>query len=189
MFFGLDRTMFLSTICNGTPDCICASACALIWFGAVIREGRVGLHRPRFTDPAFSALPPDVASGTYRKALQDISQYLEEMEAPRPLIDAMVATASSEIHWVDDVDATKSPMDRRLRHPPSWREWVDASCGAFTTEEEAIVLEWPAQAFSGIKKLTPHEDMLARLLSEKHAKRSDCERKLMLTRRDALPAP
>jgi len=68
MYSGLDRKMFLGRICDGTPDCVCASACALIWLGAVVRDGRVGLHRPRFTDPAFSALPPDAASKAYRQA-------------------------------------------------------------------------------------------------------------------------
>jgi hypothetical protein len=34
-------------LCVGNAECMCASACALIWFGAVDRWGTVGLHRPR----------------------------------------------------------------------------------------------------------------------------------------------
>jgi hypothetical protein len=42
-------------LCRGT-ECVCASACALIWFGAVDRSGVVGLHRPRIGDPTFKTL-------------------------------------------------------------------------------------------------------------------------------------
>jgi hypothetical protein len=58
-------------VCRG-PSCTCASACALIWFGGVSRLGIVGVHRPRFTDPQFSALPPGEASTVY-KQLSEIS--------------------------------------------------------------------------------------------------------------------
>jgi hypothetical protein len=65
-------------LCKG-PKCRCASACALIWFGAVDRLGAVGLHRPKITDPQFSALPPDEASKRYKDALKAVSMYLEEV--------------------------------------------------------------------------------------------------------------
>jgi hypothetical protein len=103
-------------------------ACALIWFGAVEREGEVGLHRPSTQDPAFKALSPAEASTMYRRILGSITGYLDEMEVPRPMVDAMVGTGSSEIRWVDsDTDG--------LRRPPSIAEWEDASCGSFTSEE------------------------------------------------------
>src|SRR5262249_8120296 len=50
--------------CRGT-ECVCASACALIWFGAVDRFGVVGLHRPRIDDPKFKSLPPADAAKMY----------------------------------------------------------------------------------------------------------------------------
>jgi hypothetical protein len=55
-------------LCKGS-ECICASACALIWFGGVERRGAVGLHRPRIDDPAFKALPPAEAFKVYRRVL------------------------------------------------------------------------------------------------------------------------
>ena len=112
--------------CSGR-ECICASACALIWFGAVEREGEVGLHRPTTDDPAFRALPPAAASNVYRKMLGSITAYLDEMEVPKPMIEAMVGTSSSEIRTVDSDDG--------LRRSPSIAEWEDASCGSFTNEE------------------------------------------------------
>jgi hypothetical protein len=55
-----DDVPFLSSgsrdLCRG-QDCICASACALIWMGGTFRTGTVGLHRPRIVDPIYKGLP------------------------------------------------------------------------------------------------------------------------------------
>lgn len=107
--------------CRGS-DCACASACALIWFGGVDRTGTVGLHRPRINDPMFRGLSPAEASTVYRQALEKIATYLDEMEAPRPIIELMITTGSDDIRWVDFID---DGLDR----PPSMAEWEDASCG------------------------------------------------------------
>ena len=76
---------------------LCASSCALIAFGAPNRAGRIGLHRPSTDDPNFKTLAPSEAAKAYRQMLDEIIHYLEEMEAPRPAIDTMVATGSAEI--------------------------------------------------------------------------------------------
>jgi len=83
--------------------------------------GRVGLHRPRIDDPEFANSPPDEAMKLYRKAIVGIEGYLTEMEVPRPVIDAMLVTSSSEIRWVDAVTA-------ELSRPSSFAEWEDATC-------------------------------------------------------------
>jgi hypothetical protein len=101
-------------------SCVCASACALIWFGAVERMGTVGLHRPRIDDPDFANSPPEEATKRYRRALSEMEAYLTDMEVPRPVLDAMLATSSGEIRWIDVNDS--------LARPPSYAEWEDASC-------------------------------------------------------------
>lgn len=121
---GATQMLFSPTLelCEGSA-CVCASACALIWFSSVERWGSVGLHRPRITDPQFATLPLGEARTTYNKALQRIIRYLEEMEVPRPLMDTMVATGTDNIHWVYDHE-----NDFKLQHPPSFVEWVNARC-------------------------------------------------------------
>jgi hypothetical protein len=52
-------------LCAEGSECVCASACALIWFGAVDRWGTVGLHRPHTDDPGFRAMTPSGASVVY----------------------------------------------------------------------------------------------------------------------------
>jgi hypothetical protein len=121
-----DDLPFLSAgsrdLCRG-QDCICASACALIWMGGVMRSGTVGLHRPRIDDPLYRGLPPANASIAYRRLLGDVAAYLDEMEVPKPIIESMVATSSGDILWVNS-------RDDRLEQPPSVAEWTDASCGS-----------------------------------------------------------
>jgi len=108
-------------LCSG-QHCTCASACALIFLGGVDRTGTVGLHRPQIIDPTFRGLSPTDASTVYRQMLGRIAAYLDEMEVPKTIAESMIATDSSDIHWVD---ATNDGLDR----PPSIAEWEDASCG------------------------------------------------------------
>jgi hypothetical protein len=166
-----------STLCRGSK-CICASACALIWFGAVNRIGTVGLHRPRINDPAFKALAPSEASAVYRRMLDSISRYLDEMEVPKPLIDSMVATGSAEIEWVDS--------NRAFKHPPSFAEWVDASCGPFTYQESDTMSEITSKKRSSRSQ---QEEILLESLRDKWDKKFDCEMHLIDTQRRRLSPP
>ena len=114
--------------CKG-PNCVCASACGLAWFGGTKRLRTVGLHRPRIDNPDFRGLAPAEAAKVYTAVLEQIRRYMMEMEAPRPTINAMVGTGSSEVQWIDaDQDA--------LSRPPSFAEWSDASCGMFFPQQE-----------------------------------------------------
>jgi len=167
----------IKDLCNTNEQCECASACALIWFGAVDRFGEVGLHRPRTTDPRFKAMPPADASVAYKRMLDEISRYLEEMEAPRAMIDAMIATSSAEIRWVNSLDHDG------LEQPPSIAEWTDASCGAVTKNE--------SETFADLlgKAVTEREKMLLEFLSQKMAARGNCEFNLFHSHVDRLPPP
>jgi hypothetical protein len=144
-------------------DCLhrnCASACALIWFGGVDRYGSVGLHRPRTTDPYFRALDPNDGAATYRKVLDSIQAYMDEMEVPKPVIELMTATGSANIRWVT------THQDDDLARPPSLAEWEDATCGSFSTD--------------GHDRLQKNLMILARI---------PCKNELLSSRRDKLPLP
>jgi hypothetical protein len=167
------------TLCEGS-ECVCASACALIWFGAVERQGLVGLHRPRIDDPAFKALPPDEAAKVYRRVLDDIARYLDAMEAPRPMIDAMVATGSSEIRWVD-------AQADHLERPASYAEWEDAACGEFTAEQFDSMIDLRVKRDA--TQLSSNDALLLTLLEEKHSAVWKCTRTLRFSRVDQLPPP
>jgi hypothetical protein len=165
--------------CQG-PGCACASACALIWFGAVDRNGRVGLHRPRIDDPEFKVLPPAEATKVYRRTLDEIGKYLDEMEAPRSMIDAMVATNSADIRWVD---AEKDDLKR----PPSIAEWADAACGYIPNEEKNATGELSMKEINST--LSPRDAVLLKLLREKDTKHSQCWMALRFSQVEQLPSP
>ena len=158
--------------CDG-PTCICASSCALIWFGAVERFGTVGIHRPRRSDMEFAALPPDQAGLIYKRILDIVSRYLEDMEAPRSIIENMIETSSADVFWIDGAE-------RNLLHPPSFSEWVDASCGSFSKEEERELFR---------KRQSEEQQIQSKKLSDKFSKRIWCQRRLVEAQLRKLPPP
>jgi hypothetical protein len=156
-----DNVPALSDLCRG-QDCICASACALIWMGGAYRWGSVGLHRPRIVDATYRGLTPAKASTTYNRVLREVGAYLEEMEVPRSIVEKMVATSSGDIIWVDS-------NDEGLDRPPSLAEWVDASCG------QDVPYNWDEK---------PTGEILNQMF--KHA---DCARSLYASNRARLAGP
>jgi len=166
----------------GEPECdsgkcICASACALIWFGAVDHWGSAGLHRPHTDDPSFKALDPPAAAEAYRQMLDSVRQYLDEMEVPRAMIEAMVATGSADIRWVT--------IASDLSRPPSLAEWEDATCGTFSDKERTLL----AQLQKRRSDATKREQSLRDQLQNKQSQRLRCQVELLSSRRDKLPPP
>jgi hypothetical protein len=159
-------------------ECTCASACALIWFGAVGRFGSVGLHRPRIDDPSFKALGPKDAAAIYGRVLNSIRQYMDEMEAPKPLIEAMVATGSADIKWVADHDG--------LKRPPSLAEWEDANCGTLSEGEAKLLSDLTDKKRSTLTR----QEQSVRDQLEKRSRTVDlCKIELLSSHRDMLLPP
>ena len=158
-------------------NCVCASACALIWFAAVERNGTVGLHRPRTDDPDFKRLDPPAAAAAYRRVLNGIREYLDQMEVPMPMIEAMVATGSADIKWVN--------ADDDLERPPSLAEWEDASCGRVSVNDQNLLADLLARG----SDLNEKEQNLRDQLHSKHSQWSRCKIELLSSSRDRLGPP
>lgn len=167
------------------PPCACVSACALIWFGAPMREGSVGLHRPRFTDARFGKLPPAEASVAYQQALQGVSRYLDEMEAPKTVVDAMTSTASAEVSWVDDGYGLNEVI--RMHRAPSIAEWTAASCSTFTHQEFQLMLQ--LQGITRDRQHSAQESRRYTALFNKQEAIDRCGHRLVSSNRDRLPPP
>jgi hypothetical protein len=166
----------------GVPECdngrcLCASACALIWFGAIEHWGSAGLHRPHTDDPSFKALDPPAAAESYRRMLDAVRQYLDEMEVPRAMIEAMVATGSADLRWVTIADD--------LSRPPSLAEWEDATCGTFSAKERELLSRLSEKGANPTKEAQGVRDKL----QDKQLKRRRCVAELLASRRDKLPPP
>lgn len=172
-------------LCKG-QGCICASSCALIWFGAIERGGAVGLHRPKISDPQFGALPPDQASKRYKDVLQEITRYLEEVETPRSLIEAMIATASSDIRWIEAPPNGSGVLNR----PPSHTEWINANCDPLSAEDYAALSklsqrQYQEQRNRQINAVTAADEALR----QKQKKRTICRSVLEFSQRDRMSPP
>jgi hypothetical protein len=168
-------------ICQG-QNCICASACALIWFGAAARSGDLGLHRPVFTGTAFAKLPAAEASQVYRQALQRIATYLKEMEAPPNIIESTIATDSSAIRWI-------SGNDEKLTEPPSIAEWIDSSCGSFTDDEQTSLSSLDLKKHLHPQQYNAADAASHSVLLATLQNRGQCAMALKLRNVDALPSP
>jgi hypothetical protein len=96
------------------------------------------------------------------------------------MIDAMVATNSADIRWVD---ADKDDLER----PPSIAEWADAACGYITNEEKNAKEELSMKEING--SLSSKEAIFLKLLREKDTKRAQCWLALRFNQVDRLPPP
>jgi len=81
-------------------DASCASACVLVFIGGVNRlcAGNIGLHRP-FIDTLSTS--ESMAKGRYEKTNSLIRQYLNRMNIPEALLDAMNAVPPGNIEWLN----------------------------------------------------------------------------------------
>jgi len=165
--------------CSDAEACICASACALIWFGAPQRGGAVGMHRPYYAEAGtFSSLSPADAALSYKKVLNRVSRYLEEIEVPAQVIETMISTGSGELEWLED-DASINP--------PSFSEWKAAACGHFTEEEKGTLHELARKRYR--KTATRNDLLLEDLLKKKDVDKYFCDQSLVSRHRQKLEAP
>lgn len=123
------------------PECICASACSLIWFAGLQRSGQVGVHRSY-----FAQVPSDVDFETFSEALEgshsEIGDYLSEMRVPAAVFEQLKNTSSEELFFFE----TKSydpEIDKTLPPPlPSvdsvFDEFLRARCPKGLSDVEAL---------------------------------------------------
>jgi hypothetical protein len=112
--------------------------------------------------------------------LESIANYLDEMEVPKSIIEGMVSTGSSEIRWVDDESTNR---------PPSFTEWVDASCEPFTVQEYQTKLELDIKKQYEPDTLSENDRLLSDVLDQKWWNRIRCQGRLVSTNRAKLPSP
>jgi hypothetical protein len=182
-WFGISQMAFAEKVdCPGSDEskCLCASACSLIWFGAVHRVGRVGLHRPWTDSAAFRNAGPAEAESEYKRKMKEISNYLDEMEVPNSVAQKLLSTSSSDISWVD--------AEEGLELSPSFEEWTNATCGRISPAEHVIEKKIASQQAGG-RKLSSNDQVLLKLLQEKDSKHGSCVSDIQARGKEALPVP
>lgn len=125
-------------------DCVCASACFVVWAAGANRSGYVlSVHRPRFEPEYFSGLDLATAQLEYGLALRSLKLYFQEMGIPDSYYDRMVNTPSTDLSVLTNEDAEKLSVDR---YPPAIDEWLTSKCGAPSSEERDAELEYRMQS-------------------------------------------
>jgi hypothetical protein len=104
-----------------------------------------------------------------------------EMEVPRRFIDIMTDTSSSDIRWLEDEEASS------MQEAPSVAEWVAATCGAMSKEEENEFMEVGLAIVN--KKSSERGRMLYEHLLKKNSDIYECKLERIDKARDAIEAP
>jgi ATP-dependent protease ClpP protease subunit len=86
------------------PNTICASACVLVYAGAVVRLGYnkralIGIHQPYFMVPS-GRVEPEAVRNAYTTMLTSIRSYLAEMNVSQQLADEMLRTPPSSVRYL-----------------------------------------------------------------------------------------
>lgn len=100
-----------SFVSSEDENCICASACAIAWLGALERSGTVSLHRsylrPSPLDDSFSDYELTLAEGQ-----ELLVAYIQEMRVPPWVSDKIMSTSSSALYQIDRSESFSLQFDR-----------------------------------------------------------------------------
>jgi ATP-dependent protease ClpP protease subunit len=87
---------------------VCFSACVFVLAGAVDRQigdsDLVGIHRPYLLSTPENSIEADQIKQTYSRALQDMRNYLREMNVSPRLADDMLATEPENNHILTETE-------------------------------------------------------------------------------------
>lgn len=118
-------------------NCICASACALIYFAGVTRSGDALLHRS-----FISGVPEDMEFEEFESELAGshsmINSYLEEMRVPEWVARGIMATASDDLVKLNSLP----DFDSSIAIDPVFKEYVLSHCPSKETAAEKKFIDW-----------------------------------------------
>lgn len=108
-------------------NCICLSACPLIYLAGVDRSGEaLGVHRIYISHEQLKQLSFDEAKRASDLVTARITQYLDEMGTPNSLKEKITGTASDRIEILD-----RDYVQQKLSgYAPGYEEWFLARCGS-----------------------------------------------------------
>lgn len=137
-------------------NCVCASACALVWLGGIRRDGTVGLHRSYLADGV--GIEYSLFRETLERNWAKIDEYLDEIGSPEWLAHKILSTASTEMVFVHNSEG--------LELDPAFEEYLLARCSSrLSTAEEKLRLKLFAAELNGASLSATEREALAGLSS------------------------
>jgi hypothetical protein len=127
--------------------CGCASACSLIFFAGVFRNGsELYIHRIAFDKKYFGGLSPEEAQQQYQVGIDEIRSYLTEMGVDEKYYYRMLRTSSGEAEKLSLEEAAQ--LNRWV---PAFQEWLIAKCGSFQAFQQNVGNCW-SSAYSAAQR-------------------------------------
>lgn len=84
-------------------NCVCFSACSVIWMTAPMRMGDyVGVHRPRYDKKYFANLNSVEAQAKYADLLTGLASYLRTHDVPEAIITKMMSVSSGDNYMLQE---------------------------------------------------------------------------------------
>jgi hypothetical protein len=112
-------------------QCTCASACTLIWFAGIDRQGdSIGVHQPNFEKDYYKENSLDYIVGEHAKMIALSRSYLKEMGVLDDMINMFMTVPPNEMKFL-----TKEEIGPYIGMIPAIRDFLDARCGALTKSE------------------------------------------------------
>ena len=113
---------------NDQNNCICASACFLIYAGGATRVGNgVALHRP-FAKPEDAAKLDDIThDAMLQEGMARVRTYLASMDIHQHWIDLLIATGSKDA-YIPNIDEASNKEWHLMGIMPSIDEVITAKC-------------------------------------------------------------
>ncbi|MEM8836756.1 MAG: hypothetical protein AAGE89_01585 [Pseudomonadota bacterium] len=106
-------------------NCICASACFLIYLGGVARYGDyLAVHRARYSSKFFAGLSPEQAEKAFALLQAEATDYMNEMDVPHSVQDIVNRTPSDDLAVLTR-DTIKTHFTGLL---PYLDEWILSKC-------------------------------------------------------------
>jgi ATP-dependent protease ClpP protease subunit len=104
----------------------CASACIFILCAGVDRSafGRIGIHRPHYSNDYFAGLGPEEARKKYEQLESMTRDYLHEVGMPDSLFVSMMRVSSDKIQWLSNESIHNFGLDGI---DPAYDEWLRAA--------------------------------------------------------------
>lgn len=160
-----------------TKDCVCFSACFLIYSAGVSRVGNViGLHRPTFVDAGFGNLDASTADRRYQELMKRVQNYLSEMGVNDIYFQKMMIVSSTEMYIVP-ADEAESNLAGQV---PSLAEWLKSRCGELSSSDTDRLIDIRTRIDTGL----PARDVEYNQLEALDNKINACRRSSMLAERE-----
>ncbi len=139
----------------------CASACVFVLVGGVNRipVGNIGLHRS-FTGELSES--ESMAKGQYEKVNRLIKQYLNRMNIPEALLDAMNQIQPGTVQWLNgSSDGSRLQELHLTGQDPVWAEQRDSAFAKKLgiSKKEYYFREQRVEAICGPVPVSPNADI------------------------------